>query len=45
MEYLIETYTNEGTVLDNCGSGTTGIACISTNRIYILIEKNKSTLI
>lgn len=41
FEYLIKTYTNEGdTVLDNCaGSGTTGIACINTNRKYILIEK------
>jgi len=43
MEYLIKTYTNEGeTVLDNCaGSGTTGIACINTNRKYILIEKEQ----
>ena len=41
FEYLIRTYTNEGdTVLDNCaGSGTTAIACIRTNRNYILIEK------
>lgn len=41
-EYLIETYTREWeTVLDNCcGSGTTGIACINTNRNYILIEKD-----
>ena len=41
--YLIETYTNEGeTVLDNCaGSGTTAIACLNTNRNYILIEKEK----
>ena len=43
FEYLIKTYTNEGDiVLDNCaGSGTTGIACINTNRNYILIEKEK----
>jgi DNA modification methylase len=43
FEYLIKTYTNEGdTVLDNCaGSGTTAIACIRTNRNYILIEKEK----
>jgi site-specific DNA-methyltransferase (adenine-specific) len=28
--------------LDNCaGSGTTGIACINTNRNCILIEKEK----
>lgn len=40
-EYLIKTYTNEGeVVLDNCGgSGTTAIACINTNRRYILMEK------
>lgn len=43
FEYLIKTYTNEGdTVLDNCaGSGTTGIACINTNRNSILIEKEQ----
>jgi site-specific DNA-methyltransferase (adenine-specific) len=43
FEYLIKTYTNEGdTVLDNCaGSGTTAIACINTNRNYILIEKEQ----
>ena len=40
MEYLIRTYTNEGeTVLDHCmGSGTTGVACINTNRNFIGIE-------
>lgn len=40
LEYLIKTYTNEGdTVLDNCmGSGSTGIACINTNRRFIGIE-------
>jgi len=43
FEYLIKTYTNEGDlVLDNvAGSGTTGIACINTNRNYILIEKEE----
>lgn len=43
FEYLIKTYTNEGdTVLDNCaGSGTTGMACINTNRNYILMEKEQ----
>lgn len=42
FEYLIRTYTIEGdVVLDNCaGSGTTGVACINTNRNYILIEKD-----
>jgi len=40
MEYLIRTYTNEGeTVLDfTMGSGTTGVACINTNRNFIGIE-------
>ena len=40
LEYLIKTYTNEGdVVLDNCmGSGTTGVACINTNRNFIGIE-------
>lgn len=42
LEYLIKTYTNEGdTVLDNCmGSGSTGIACINTNRKFIGMELN-----
>jgi DNA modification methylase len=41
MEYLIKTYTNqEETVLDfTMGSGTTGVACINTNRKFIGIEK------
>lgn len=40
LEYLIKTYTNEGeTVLDNCmGSGSTGVACINTNRNFIGFE-------
>lgn len=43
FEYLIRTYTNEGeAILDNvAGSGTTAIACINTNRNYILIEKDE----
>ena len=38
--YLIRTYTNEGDlVLDNTmGSGTTGVACVNTNRKFIGIE-------
>ena len=42
IEYLIKTYTNEGElVLDNAmGSGTTGIACLNTNRRFIGIEKD-----
>jgi len=40
MEYLIRTYTNEGeTVMDNTmGSGTTGVACVNTNRNFIGME-------
>ena len=40
LEYLIKTYTNEGeVVLDNCmGSGSTGVACINTNRKFIGME-------
>lgn len=40
LEYLIRTYTNEGeTVLDNCmGSGSTGVACVNTDRNFIGIE-------
>ncbi len=43
MEYLIKTYTNENeTVLDfTMGSGTTGVACLNTNRKFIGIENNK----
>ena len=43
LEYLIKTYSNEGsTVLDNAmGSGSTGIACINTNRNFIGIELEK----
>ena len=43
MEYFIKTYTNEGDlVLDNCmGSGTTGVACVRTNRKFIGIEKDE----
>ena len=40
LEYLIKTYTNEDeVVLDNCmGSGSTGVACINTNRRFIGME-------
>ncbi len=43
MEYLVKTYTNEGdTVLDfTMGSGSTGVACVNTNRNFIGIELNK----
>ncbi len=44
LEELIKTYTNDGeTVLDNCmGSGSTGIACIHTNRNFIGIELDEN---
>ena len=44
MEYLIRTYSNEGeTILDNCmGSGTTGVACMNTNRNFIGIEMDEN---
>ena len=40
LEWLINTYTDEGeTVLDNCmGSGSTGVACVNTNRNFIGYE-------
>lgn len=43
FEYLIKTYTDEGmTVLDNCmGSGTSGVACMNTNRKFIGIEMDE----
>lgn len=44
LEYLIKTYTNENeVVLDNCmGSGSTGIACINTNRNFIGYELSEN---
>jgi len=44
MEYLIKTYTNENeTVLDfTMGSGTTGVACVNTNRNFIGIELDET---
>ena len=43
LQYLVKTYTNENEiVLDNTmGSGTTGLACLKTNRQFIGIEKEK----
>ena len=40
LEYLIKTYTNENEiVLDfTMGSGSTGVACLNTNRKFIGIE-------
>ena len=43
IEYLILTYTNENFVVfdPTMGSGTTGIACLNTNRNFIGIELDK----
>jgi site-specific DNA-methyltransferase (adenine-specific) len=43
LEYLIKTYTKENeTVLDfTMGSGSTGVACVNTNRKFIGIELDK----
>ncbi|WP_061224817.1 DNA-methyltransferase [Leptospira weilii] len=43
MNFLISSYSNVGdTILDNCmGSGTTGVACIQTDRNFIGIEKEE----
>ena len=44
LEYLIRTYTNENElVLDfTMGSGSTGVACMNTNRKFIGIELDKN---
>jgi site-specific DNA-methyltransferase (adenine-specific) len=44
LEYLIKTYTQEGdTVLDfTMGSGSTGVACVNTNRKFIGIELDET---
>lgn len=44
LEYLIKTYTNENeTVLDNCmGSGSTGVACLHTNRKFVGMELDEN---
>lgn len=43
LEYLIKTYTQEGeTVLDfTMGGGSTGVACVNTNRKFIGIEMDE----
>lgn len=42
LQWLVLTFSNEGeTVLDFCmGSGSTGVACVNTNRNFIGIEKD-----
>ena len=43
IEWLVKTYTNENElVLDfTAGSGTTAIACLNTNRQFIVMEKEQ----
>lgn len=43
FEYLIKTFSNKGDlVLDNCaGVGTTGVACINTERYFILMDSDE----
>ena len=43
VEYFIKTHSNENDlVLDNTmGSGTTGVACVNTNRKFVGIEKDE----
>lgn len=43
FEYIIKTYSNDSElILDNCaGSGTTAIACLNTNRQFIVMEKEQ----
>ena len=44
LEYLIKTYTNEGElILDfTMGSGSTGVACMNTNREFMGIELDEN---
>lgn len=44
IEFLIKSYCPEcGVVLDNCmGSGSTGVACVTTNRNFIGIELDEN---
>lgn len=43
FQYLVRTYSNAGDTVLDCfaGSGTTGVACLNSNRNYILIEKER----
>ena len=43
IEDLIKTFSNKGDLIVDltAGSGTTGIACLNTNRNFILIEKDE----
>jgi DNA modification methylase len=41
-EFLVKSYSNEGDIVMDftCGSGTTGIACVNSNRKFIGVEKD-----
>ena len=43
LEHLIKTSSNEGDIVLDCfmGSGSTGVACLNTNRRFIGIEKEE----
>lgn len=46
VEFFIKSFTNDGDLVVDCfgGSGTTGIACMNTNREFILIDKEESNI-
>ena len=43
MQELVLIHSNKGDVILDCfmGSGTTGVACVNTNRKFIGIEKDE----
>lgn len=46
VEFFVKSFTNEGDLVVDCfaGSGTTALACINTNRKYILIDKEENNI-